>query len=139
MTKIYRSRSGQITAIDTKTQLTTLGSETSPGKLDVPEKAKKLSAAIVAFAGDNASAVGVSSAFVRIEGPGIPNGAETLAVGHTAGFVATGQMHRVKAVRLPLGKDGVSITNSEEVQIFGEVVNEDLGAYEMAVTLEFKA
>jgi len=43
----------------------------------------------------------------------------------------------VTASRIPLGKGGVSVQKGEEVQIFAEVINEDLGAYEVGVTLEF--
>jgi len=137
LTKIYRSRSGQVTAIDTKTQLSTLGSESSPGKLDVPQKAKALAAVIAAFSSDVATAVGATSGFIRLEGPGLPNGPETICIGGVAGFVSTGQMHRQLASRIPLGKDGISVQKGEEIQIFAEMANEDLGAYGVGVTLEF--
>jgi len=137
MAKIYRSRSGQITAIDTKTQLTTLGSESAPGKLDVPQKAKKLGAIHTIFSSDMATADGVSSAFIRLEGPGLPNGPETIAIGQLGKLVQTGVNVRVNAKRIPLGKGGISVQQGEEIQMFGEVVNEDLGAYEIGGTLEF--
>jgi len=139
MTKIYRSRSGQITAIDTKTQLTTLGSESAPGKLDVPQKAKDLGAIFAVVSSDMASAEGKTTLLCRLEGPGLPNGPETIAVGGMGQFVVTGTNMRVLAKRIPLGKGGISVTKGEEIQIFGEALNEDGGAYEMAITLEFDA
>lgn len=139
MTKIYRSRSGQITAIDSKTQLTTLGSESSPGKLDVPQKAKNLAAVIVAFISDMASAGGKSVGFLRLEGPGLPNGPEVIAVGGVGSLTATGVNLHVVAKRIPLGRGGISVQTGEEIQMFGEVMNQDLGAYEMVGTLEFDA
>jgi len=139
MTKIYRSRSGQITAIDTKTQLTTLGSETAPGKLDVPQKANKLSAIIVSFDCDIGTALGASSGLVRLEGPGLPNGPETISAGVTGGGEAiTGNVGHVPGTRIEMGPNGVSIQKGEEIQIFGEALVTDLGAYEMGVTLEFQ-
>lgn len=139
MTKIYRSRSGQITSVDTKTQLTTLGSESAPGKLDVPQKAKDLGAIIVACSSDMATAQGKTTLLCRLEGPGLPNGPETIAIGGMGQFVTTGTNTRVLAKRIPLGKGGISVTKGEEIQIFAEALNEDLGAYEVAITLEFDA
>jgi len=49
MAKQYRTREGQVTAVDTKTQLSTLGSETAPGPLLVPSKAKQINAIIASF------------------------------------------------------------------------------------------
>ena len=48
MAKLYRSREGDATAVDTKTQLSTLGSETAPGPLLVPTGVKALVGIIVA-------------------------------------------------------------------------------------------
>ena len=42
MSKQYRSREGNVTAVDTKTQLTTLGSDTAPGALMVPKGMKHI-------------------------------------------------------------------------------------------------
>jgi len=139
MAKIYRSRSGQVTAIDTKTQLTTLGSQSAPGKLDVPTKAKRLSAVILAFASDMATALGVATAMIRLEGPGVPNGPESISAGLVgSGEAVTGIAGHMPATRIPLGKGGISIQTNEEIQIFAEVFNEDQGAYQVGVTLEFE-
>ncbi|MHA4791071.1 hypothetical protein, partial [Klebsiella pneumoniae] len=71
MSKLYRSREGEATAVDTKTQLTTLGSETAPGPLLVPSSAKRIISIIVA-ASENMAAATSFSAFIRLEGPGLP-------------------------------------------------------------------
>jgi len=105
----------------------------------VPQKASKLKAAIIVFTSDMATALGRSVAFARLEGPGLPNGPETLAAGNVgAGEAVTGIMNHKIAKRIELGKSGISIQKGEEIQIFGEVTVADLGAYEIAVTLEFE-
>jgi len=37
MPKLYRTREGDATAVDTRTQLTTVGSETAPGQMTIQE------------------------------------------------------------------------------------------------------
>ena len=83
------------------------------------------------------TAIGQSGVFIRLEGPGLVNGPETVTVGSTALFVATGEMHRMTAIRVQLGKDGISVQKGEEIQIFAEAVEDDLGAYAVGCTLEF--
>ena len=70
MAKLYRSREGEATAVDTKTQLTTLGSETVPGPLLVPNRAKKLLGVIVVAVGNHDS-INDAGFLIRLEGPGL--------------------------------------------------------------------
>lgn len=105
----------------------------------MPEKAKKLSAIIAAMDSDMGTALGVTSVFARLEGPGLPGGPESIALGGLGGGEAvTGIAGHVIAKRIKLGKDGISVQKGEEIQIFGEMVNEDLGNVEMGITLEFQ-
>ena len=133
MGKLYRSREGQITAVDTKSQLTTLGSETAPGPLLVPAGAKSLVAMITAFATD-ASVAADGSFLVRLEGPGLPEGPETISIGAAGVAVATGGHGSRTAFRLPLN---IPVTPANEILIFAENAGEDVGTETVGVTLEF--
>jgi hypothetical protein len=134
MSKLYRSREGEATAVDTKTQLTTLGSETAPGPLLVPAGAKKISRIIIA-ACENMAAATSFSAFVRVEGPGLPNGPESFAVLAGGCAVATGGNHAYEAqifdVDLP-------VTASNEILLFGEMAGTDVGQVSFGITLVFE-
>ena len=135
MSKLYRSREGTVTAVDTKTQLTTLGSETAPGPLLVPAGAKTLKAIIAAVACDLATAAD-GTHLIRLEGPGLPEGPETLAVGATGAQVATGGSYANPAFRFEMD---IPVTPANEILIFGENAGEDSGSTGIGVTLEFIA
>lgn len=133
MSKLYRSREGGITTVDSKSQLTTLGSETAPGPLLVPANAKMLKAVIAVVATD--CAVAADGAFiVRLEGPGLPEGPESLAVGSSGVAVATGGHGSRTAKRIELD---IPVVPANELLIFAENVGEDLGTCNVGVTLEF--
>jgi len=133
--KLYRSREGTITGVNTKTQLTTLGSETAPGPLLVPSKAKTLLAVIATF-GCDLTVAADGGYIVRLEGPGLPEGPETLAIGASGVQVATGGNYVTKAVRFELE---IPVTISNEILIFAENTGEDTGSTAIGVTLEFAA
>lgn len=133
MAKLYRSREGAVTAVDTKSQLTTLGSETAPGPLLVPQGVKTLVGIIVAIASDFSTAAD-GSFLTRLEGPGLPEGPEVIAVGSVGAAVATGAHAHFDPVEIPLN---VPVTPANEILIFGENVGEDNGSNQMAVTLVF--
>jgi len=133
MAKLYRSREGDATAVDTKTQLTTLGSEAAPGPLLVPTGVKALVGVIVAQCFNMAAATGYS-ALVRLEGPGLPGGPEVLAAGAGGVPVATGGNGVVLATMIPLN---IPVTMSNEILIFGEMCGTDVGSMTIGVTLVF--
>ncbi len=133
MSKLYRSREGQITAVDTKSQLSTLGSETAPGPLLVPAGAKSLKAVIAVFATDCAVAAD-GAIIVRLEGPGLPEGPETLTIGAHGVAVATGGHGSRTAKRIELD---IPVTPTNEILIFAENAGEDVGTETVGVTLEF--
>ena len=133
MPKLYRSREGEVTAVDTKTQLATLGSETAPGPLLVPNRAKTLLGVLVAAVG-NHDAINDATFFIRLEGPGLTEGPEVIAVGAEGTQVATGGAAGKKADFIPLN---IPITPSQEILIFGEMGGEDIGAAQFGVTLVF--
>ena len=133
MAKQYRSREGTITAVDTKTQLSTLGSETAPGPLLVPAGAKTLKAVIMTF-GCDLSVAADGAYIVRLEGSGLPEGPEVLTAGASGVPVATGGVSTQMPVRVELN---IPVTPTNEILIFAENVGEDTGSTGVGVTLEF--
>lgn len=133
MPKLYRSREGEITAIDTKTQLTTLGSQTAPGPLLVPTQAKSLLGVLIAAVG-NHSAINDANFFIRLEGPGLTEGPEVIAAGAEGTQIATGGAAGKKAEMIPLN---IPVISNQEILIFGEMGGEDIGAAQFGVTLIF--
>jgi len=131
--KLYRTREGTITAVDTKTQLTTVGSETAPGPLLVPAGVKTLKAIITAMA-NNFAVAADGVILVRLEGPGLPEGPETIAVGGSGAAVATGGHGSFQPMHLELD---IPVTTANEILIFAENAGEDMGEVTVGVTLEF--
>ena len=134
MGKLYRSREGTIASVDTKTQLTTLGSETAPGPLMVPAGAKSLKSVIVAM-GTSQAVAADGSMFIRLEGPGLPEGPETLAVGSQGVAVATGGHGSRTAIEVDLD---IPVVPANEILVFGENAGEDVGDVTIGVTLVFQ-
>jgi hypothetical protein len=133
MSKQYRLREGDVTALDTKTALTTAGSDTAPGPLLVPQGKKFITAIIVSAVQNMAAATGFSG-FVRLEGPGMQNGPESIAVIAGGNNVATGGNASVMATRIPLN---FPVVEANEIQVFGEMAGTDVGGVGMQVGLEF--
>lgn len=134
MPKLYRSREGEVTAVDTKTQLTTLGSEVAPGPLLVPNQAKSLVGVLVAAVGNHDS-INDATFFIRLEGPGLTEGPEVIAAGAEGTQIATGGAAGKKAEMIPLD---IPVAPSQEILIFGEMAGEDIGAAQFGVTLIFE-
>ncbi len=133
MSKLYRTREGLPTAVDTKTQLTTVGSRTAPGALLVPGNAQFLTAIFVSAVSSNESAT-QAGYFVRLEGPGIQRGTFNCAAGADGGAVATGGTVLAPATRIPVN---IKVTPGQEVLVFAEMVGNDQGTGQASVTLEF--
>jgi len=131
--KQYRTREGEATAVDTKTQLTTLGSESAPGPLLVPQGTSRLIGIIVAVAADHAAA-GSASCLIRLEGPGLPEGPEVINVGAMGYNVATGGHTATPAKLIPLD---VPVTPGNEILVYGEMCGADIGSIHFQVTLVF--
>jgi hypothetical protein len=133
MAKLFRTREGSVTTVDARTQLTTVGSETAPGPLLVPQGMKYITGLIVSHIASQAVATGYS-AFVRLEGPGLPNGPEAVAIGAGGNAVATGGNAAITAVRIPVN---FPVTPANEILLFGEMAGTDVGQLEVQITLEF--
>lgn len=133
MAKLYRTREGTVTAVSTKTQLSTLGSETAPGPLLVPANAKILKAIIFAF-GCDLTVAADGGYIIRLEGPGLPEGPEVIAIGASGVPVATGGVYTMKAERIEIN---IPVVSANEILIFAENTGEDTGSTAVGVTLEF--
>ena len=134
MARLYRSREGEATAADAKTQLTTLGSETAPGPLLVPAGVQKLAGIIIA-AMENFAAATSYSALIRLEGPGLQEGPETFAAAAGGVPVATGGNFASVAQFTPLN---IPVTPANEILIFAEMAGTDVGQVSVGVTLVFE-
>ena len=135
MAKQYRTREGSITAVDTRTPLTTLASATaeSPAAIVVPKDATKLQKAIVAVGPDFAAA-GSAAFFLRLEGDGLKDSPVYAPVHAAGGDIATGAVAGFPPSEVPLDADvvpGNTITPS------GEMVGADIGTAAIGVTLVF--
>lgn len=133
MSKLYRSRESNVTAADTKTQLTLLGSQTAPGPLLVPGGMEFLQGAYVIAMSDSAAAES-GAHLVRLEGPGIARGSFVFAAGGNGADVATGGAGSLPAVFIPIG---IKVTPGQEILIFAEMLGTDLGTSTVGVTLVF--
>jgi len=133
MPKLYRTREGTVSSVDVKTQLSTLGSETAPGPLLVPQGVKTLVSIIAAQCFNMGAATGYS-ALVRLEGPGLPQGPEVIGLGVGGVPVATGGNGVNRAIEIPLN---IPVTSGNEILVFGEMVGTDVGSSEFVVTLVF--
>lgn len=131
--KQYRLREGDATAVDTKTGLTTAGSDTAPGPLMVPQGMKFITGVIVSAIQNMAAATGFSG-LVRLEGAGMANGPESLAVVAGGNAVATGGNAVNPVKRIPVN---FPVLEGNEIQIFGEMCGTDVGGVGFVVGLEF--
>lgn len=75
------------------------------------------------------------SAHIKIEGPAVKNGQESLTVGSGGCNVATGGLGAVLAKFIPFKMD---VWENKEIQIFGEMCGTDMGQCSFAVGIVFK-
>jgi hypothetical protein len=92
-----------------------------------------MSAVVAAMA--NFAAAGSASAFIRLEGSGLPEGPEVISVGAFGGNIATGMNALMVAKTVPLG---VKVTAGNEILVFGEMAGADIGQVSFGVTLIFE-
>jgi len=131
--KQFRLREGDVTALDTKTQLTTAGSDTAPGPLMVPQEMKFITSITLGALQNMAAATGYS-AFIRLEGSGLQNGPESFCAGAGGNAVATGGNGVVETTKI---KVNIPVIEASEIQIFGEMAGTDIGGLGIVVGLEF--
>lgn len=134
MSKVYRTREGTVSAVDTRTQLSTLGSESAPGPLLVPQGKTKITKIIAAQCFNMAAATGYTG-LIRLEGPGLPEGPESFVIGVGGVPVATGGNGVNPAVMIDVD---IPVTAANEILVFGEMCGTDVGSSEFICTLVFE-
>lgn len=134
----YISVEGEVTAADTKTQLTTLGSAGTVAPLKVPPPVSGNESILlgVFVAGmSNFAAAGSATLLIRLEGPGMAESEETLSVGAYGGESTTGASAILPARYIPLN---VRAKANAEVKVFAEMNgNDDIGQISVGVTLVY--
>ena len=136
MSKDYRTREGSITAVDTRTALTTLASATaeSPSNVPVPRGRSKLHSVIVVI-GPDFAATGSASFFVRLEGDGLADSPQFIAVGAVGNDIATGTRAHFLAKQILLDVD---VVPGNTIAVSAEMAGADIGTVAVGVTLVFE-
>lgn len=134
MVQTFVSVEGDITAVDTKTQLTTLGSKGTVTPILVPGGSQQISAIMTAYS-ENYAVAGACSTFIRLEGPGLPAGPEVITLGASGGTTSDGGTGGSPSVITPLG---VPVKQDNEIQIFAEIAGTDVGQVNIGLTLVFE-
>jgi len=131
--KQHRTREGDATAVDTKTALTTVGSDTAPGALYVPRGMTHITKVKIA-ACENFAAATSFAGFIRLEGNGMSGGPQTLAALAGGAAVATGGNFANFPVEIPVN---FPVSESNIIEVYAEMCGTDIGAVSFAVGLEF--
>lgn len=135
MSKFYRTREAPITALDTRTALTFLGSATaeSPSNVVVPKGATKLVEARASLGHDFAVASS-NSFFFRLEGDGLEDSPVFGPIAAFGSSVATGIRRVNPSYRIPLD---VPVIPGNSIAISAEQAGADGGTIAAGVTLVF--
>lgn len=137
MGKAYDAREIEVTAANTKTAVTRLGSDGAAGNIQVPAGRTKISKLLVSFAADTTFTVAIAAAvFIRLEGNALPDGAETMMVGAYGQGGATAVANTVRSdppVQIPVD---FKVTPGNQLQLFAEMSG-DLGIINICIGVEF--
>lgn len=134
MGKQYRTVAVEVTAANTKTQLTNQGSRGDITPVLVPAGYRVLESVLIAGAGNNAT-LGQAHCFIRLEGPAMVDGPETLAVNAIGACKIVGPVHHMDAIEEPVG---MNVTANMELEVYGEIAGTvDPGQISIGVTLVF--
>ena len=135
MAKYYRTREAPITAVDTRTALTFLGSSTaeSPSNVVVPKGATKL-LEVRAAVGHDFAATGSNSFFFRLEGDGLEDSPVFGPIGAFGSSVATGIRRVNPSYSVPID---VPVIPGNSIAISAEMAGADGGTVAVGVTLVF--
>lgn len=130
---------GDLTAVDTRTLLTTQGSVTAPS-LVVPSSMKKIVKIIVSAAAEGL-ADGSAVFFLRLGGAAVLKGEQSIVIS-AAGRIAVqaGSDAAPMLGRLFILDDAdIEVSPSDTITIAGEMAGSDLGTGRVVVTLVFGA
>lgn len=135
MAKSYRTREGSLTAVDTRTALTTIASATaeSPANIVVPKDATRLSHALASIGPDFAAA-GSASFFFRLEGDGLEDSPVYGPICAVGNDIATGTRVGILAQKIPLD---VAVIPGNSIAVSAEMAGADIGTVAVGVTLVF--
>lgn len=133
----YRSRESDVTAIDTKTELTTLGSQATPGALQVPQGVSRIAQIIATIGVLRITATTAAGAviFLRIEGDAVST-SQSIMVAGAGGFTTTSgsEVFSQGAVIIPTD---IPVVPGNTINIFAEMAGADLGTVTVGATLVF--
>ena len=128
---------GDITAVDTRTLITTQGSVTAPS-LVVPSGAKMIDKILIA-SGAEGLADGSGVFFLRLGGGAVLNGEQVIVVGAGARIaVQAGSDASPQHAQVFILEDcQIDVSTSDTVTISAEMAGTDLGTARVSVTLIF--
>lgn len=128
---------GDLTAVDTRTNLTTQGSVTAPS-LIVPSGVSKIDKLIVA-SGAEGLADGSATFLVRLGGAAVLKGEQTIIVGAGARIaVQAGSDAAPQIGRLFVLEDvDIDVSPSDSLTISAEMMGNDLGTSRVVTTVVF--
>lgn len=128
---------GDITAVDTRTNITTQGSVTAPS-LVVPSGMTKIDKILVAVAAEGL-ADGSASFIVRLGGAGVLKGEQVITVGASARIaVQAGSDAAPQVGRLFILENvDLDVSPSDTISISAEMAGQDLGTARIVVTVVF--
>lgn len=128
---------GDITAVDTRTLITTQGSVTAPS-LVVPSGMTKITKILVAVAAEGL-ADGSASFLLRLGGAGVLKGEQVLAVGAGGRIAVQAGSDAAPQVGLlfEIPDTDIDVSPSDTITVAGEMAGADIGTARMVVTVLF--
>ena len=125
---------GDITAVDTRTALTTQGSITAPSTV-VPSGVSKIDRIILAAAADIGAAAGRASFFLRLGGPAILGGEQNIAFGASGGGTASAFPPGSFIAATTINNADINVSPSDTISVSAEMAGQDIGTVRIVVTL----
>lgn len=129
----YITREGDLAAVNTVTDLNSLGGAT-PNLITVPNGKSKIDRIIAAFGADFA-ALGPGAIVLRLTGNGLVDGQQDITVGAAGGELITGA--GAHGDTLMLYDANIEVRGNKDIQVSAMNVGETLGATAVSVTLGF--
>ena len=128
---------GDITAVDTRTLITTQGSVTAPSLVS-PSGAKQIKSILVAC-GAEGLADGSASFFLRLGGNGILRGEQTIMVSGGGRIAPQSGSDAAPSTCRPIILDDmqIDISPTDTITVAAEMAGQDLGTAHIVVTLIF--
>lgn len=128
---------GQITAVDTATNLTAQGSTSSPTRI-VPSGVSVIRRIIVGTCADFAAS-GSATYLLTLSGIGVPGGPHNIIVGAQGGVLPQSGADASSPVPQRLVLDGLNMTvrTGAQIDIQAEQMGVDVGTVDMIVSLFF--